>query len=303
MLWRRRPDVLKLARKGDSVRLVRALAYRDCVSDHRGRVFDLGAPVRRDAALALAAIAPAGGPDIDEALIRALRDPSAEVRRAVATALGARGDPRAVPALMDAALTWERPHYDAARAAAIEALAGLREPSVVATLVMTVVDRADEIDRGIEILARLVSSDTGGGRQLALTTAGAVMSDRNGDAAERAAEIVVWLGAGSVDMLIELLERQGPRLPTIRALGRLRDLRATEPLSALLLDGRAEVRRAAALALGQTSDPRARNALLDASSDLDPGVREAALAAVQKLGPPLAIDPEIRTAPGGAPWS
>ena len=72
MLWRRRPNVRKATRRGDAKRLVRALVYYDRLSDSQGRLYDLGAGVRRDAALALASVADTGEVDIGAALIGAL---------------------------------------------------------------------------------------------------------------------------------------------------------------------------------------------------------------------------------------
>ena len=255
--------------------------------------------MQRDAALVLALTANTelGAVDVGAALIRSLYDPSAEVRRAVGTALANRGDRRAVPALAEAALRWTSPRYEPARRAAIEALAAMHEPETAERCVTTLVERCDDMDRALAVLARLVSNGNAEARPSALTAATVALWRRTGDPAERAAEVMVWLGPDSVDPLIDLLERRGPHLPAIRALGKLRDLRATDALTPFLSNHSPEVRLTAAIALGEMTDLRARAPLLEASTDPDHRVREAAIAALQKLGP-VAISPEVFAGPG-----
>jgi hypothetical protein len=149
------------------------------------------------------------------------------------------------------------------------------------------------MDRGTEILARLVGNGDARATQSASSAATAALRHRNGDAAERAAQVMVWLGSVSVEPLIEVLEEDGACVPAIRALGRLRDLRATEALVPLVSDDDPEVRRAAVVALARTSDPRTRSVLLDACGDPDHRVREAAIAAIQKLSLPMIVGPEV----------
>jgi HEAT repeat protein len=103
---------------------------------------------------------------------------------------------------------------------------------------------------------------------------------------ERAVEVLAWLGADSVGPLLSIAGRPGEaRVPAIRALSRLRDLRSAESLSRLLADDDPNVRCAAAGALGELSDPRVAPRLLEAATDSDHRVREAALEAVHKLRP------------------
>ena len=147
MLWRRRPDVRKLARRGNARQLVRALTYRDYLTDRLGRAYDLGASVRRDAALALGSAPDIDDVDVGTALIESLRDPSAEVRRAAAKALGARHETRAARALAEAALSWREPRYEHARAAAVEALYHLSGPATARAFVATVIERGADSKR------------------------------------------------------------------------------------------------------------------------------------------------------------
>jgi hypothetical protein len=294
--WRRRPKIHKLARKGRTKRLVAALNYRDHLTDRLGRVYDLGASVRRDAALALATVPERDDVDVGAALIRSLHDPSAEVRRAAAEALGARQDHRAVPELAKAALTWNG-RYEPARAAALEALGALAGLDTARVVVRTLVERGGDMTRATDILDAAIVS-TGEDTAQAVTAAMLALSQRSGAAAERAGDILVWLGSESVEPLVGALEDGSRSLPMIRALGRLRDLRATDALARLLSEDDPAVRRAAAEALGAVSDLRARGPLLEASGDLDYRVREAALNALQKLSP-LPLNSELATSPEG----
>jgi HEAT repeat protein len=262
---------------------VDALSYRDHVIDRLGRVYDLGTSVRRDAALALATVAECDEPDVGAALMRSLNDPSVQVRRAAAEALATRRDRRAVPALTEAALSWNG-RYEPARAAALEALAALAGADTAQTVVTTVVERGDSMARLADVLDVTIEGD--GNDSAEAVTAAILALARDEAAAERAAEILVWLGADSVEPLIDWLDGGGRSVPAIRALGKLRDLRATDELVRLLSEHDLEVRRAAAEALGDICDPRARGPLCEASRDLDYRVRQAALSALQKLGPP-----------------
>lgn len=295
MSWRRRPNVHRLARKGRTKRLVAALSYRDHVTDRFGRLYDLGASVRRDAALALATAAERDELDVGAALMRSLSDPSVQVRRAAANALAARHDLRAVPALTEAALTWNGPRHESARAAALKALAALAGPDTARTVVTTLVERGDGVEPAVDVLGVAVGN---GGAESAHAADAAMLalSQGNAAAADRAAEILVWLGSESVDLLIDEIEGGSRSLPAITALGKLRDLRATDTLVPLLSEDEPEVRRVAAKALGEISDPRTRGPLSDASGDLDYRVREAALTALQKLGP-LPLNSEVATGP------
>src|SRR5947209_6020506 len=128
MLSLRRPDIDKLVRKRDVKGLVSALRYHDTLIDNDGGLCDIGVPVRRDAALALAsAPAVAGDDSIWAALVTGLGDRSVDVRRAAAIALGARSSAPALPALAQAALTWAEPHLEPARLAALDAVVKLVE--------------------------------------------------------------------------------------------------------------------------------------------------------------------------------
>jgi HEAT repeat protein len=291
MLWRGRPKVRKLARKNDAKRLVAALGYRDHVVDQQGRVYDLGASVRRDAALALASVPDSDTVDFGPELIKSLGDSSSEVRRAAAVALGARHEARAAIALTEAALSWDDPRYAAARAAASEALLELIGPDVIEVVVNCVIEGPFDADRAenvVKDMAERGGEETAG---RACAAAAAALSRGGGVAAERASELLVWLGSDSVEPLLGLLSDGGDgRTAAIAALGQIGDLGASQPLVRLLFDDDAAVRRAVAIALGLIADPTTVQSLVAATADPNRMVRNAALEALQRLGP-LAVMP------------
>lgn len=284
----RRPKIDKLVRKQDSRRLVAALGYHDHVMDREGRLYDLGTNVRRDAALALATAPDDEGVDVGAALVGALDDASGTVRAAVAASVAARGERRALPSLAEASLTWRAPRDEAARSAAIEALVVLGGPEAVEVLVETALRLETDVAPGdvADMLAAIVARGGEETSHRAREAALAALMGQNGTVSRRAAQILVWLGSGSVDALHSALSVKHARLPVIAALGRLRDIRSSEALVGYLMDEDPRVRQAAASALGEIADPRVVSSLAAATSDGDPDVRESALAALHKLAPP-----------------
>ncbi|MCS7179459.1 MAG: HEAT repeat domain-containing protein [Anaerolineae bacterium] len=64
---------------------------------------------------------------------------------------------------------------------------------------------------------------------------------------------------------------------------------AIGPLAEALQDAEAEVRQAAAEALGAIRDPAAVGPLVEALRDADAGVRQAAEEALEKIGSPIGL--------------
>ena len=91
------------------------------------------------------------------------------------------------------------------------------------------------------------------------TTAELVIDLRDPSTATRARTLLVWLGADSVDTLIDTLDDdQAQRGRRRWRLASIRDSRAVEPLCDLLLSGGdSAAREAAAWALGEIRDPAA----------------------------------------------
>ena len=73
------------------------------------------------------------------------------------------------------------------------------------------------------------------------------------------------------------------RKAAARALGELRDQRAVAPLLKTLADEDAEVRESAAQALGEIRDTTATSALIQAVKDPNPGVRKSAILALANM--------------------
>ena len=195
----------------------------------------------------------AGAPAVP-ALIQALGDDWDAVRFAAAEALGAIGDPQAVPALS----VWAHAGEDAAR----DALQTLGHPML--DLPQAVAQVAAQGAWGVLI------------RALTCT---------------QVREVVVGLGAPAVPALIQALGDSDwdVRRAAEGALGKLGDPQAVPALIQALGDSGWEVRRAAAEALGKLGDPQAVPALIQALGDSDRDVRREAAEALGKLGDPQAI--------------
>ena len=291
MLARRRPKIPKLARKNDVKRLIAALDYQDFIFDREGRMYDLGVRVRRDAALALMSVGDTDTRDVGSALIRSLGDSSGELRQAAAAALGARREVRAATALTEAAMSWDEPRYAAARAAAAKALLELGVPDAIGMVVNSMIEGPFDAERAEPIIKGMAGRGGEETARRACAAATSALSRGLSEGSERASKLLVWLGSDSVEPLLKLLEEPGDaRTEAIAALGEIGDLRASEPLTGLIIDGDSRVRRAAATALGQIADPTTVQSLLAATGDPDRMVRNAALDGLKRLGP-LAVMP------------
>jgi len=90
-------------------------------------------------------------------------------------------------------------------------------------------------------------------------------------------------------------ERKKVREAAARALGRIVDKRAVEPLMQILEDESEKVREAAVRALGKIGDASAVEPLTQALKDRDEGVRRDAAEALGKIGDASAVKPLIQT--------
>jgi HEAT repeat protein len=100
-----------------------------------------------------------------------------------------------------------------------------------------------------------------------------------------AASTLVSIGAPAVEPLLAVLfvSPMQRRANAAEALGRIRDLRALEPLQAACGDRWPSMRRAAATALGYLGDPRATATLLALLDDAKPLIRGSAIEALGKM--------------------
>jgi HEAT repeat protein len=177
-------------------------------------------------------------------------------RTHAAEILGLAGAPDAVPALVSA-MNDRFEDATSVKAAATNALAKLRDPTVIPLLV-----------------SQLVALDEGSSRSVA--------------------EALVAFGGLTVLPLLELLGNPSHSLARVwaaRILGRIGDSRATEDLISRLHDRDDLLRMAAAEALGALSDARAIQPLIRAMlRDPAPQVRSHAAGAVAKIEGERAID-------------
>jgi HEAT repeat protein len=188
----------------------------------------------------------AGDPPRVESLVRALRAADDDVRDRAARALGDLRDPHAIPALAEAVLRDGFPGRGA-----VWALTQFDDERLVAPLV-------------------------------------AALSHPDATARALAAGKLAELGdPEAVPALVRVLRGDGDehvREEAARALGRLGEVAALEPLVAALRDPGDHVREEAAAALGALGDLRADAALRGAVDDRHVMVRRAATEALSRLG-------------------
>ena len=130
-----------------------------------------------------------------------------------------------------------------------------------------------------------------------------IFENRETSVVQEAVEALVNLGESAVEPLLETLgHRDGPwrvrgRERALSALGRIGDLRAVEPLIALLqtAEERKEIRAQAATALGVLGDRRALQPLITAlgAEEEEKRIRAYAARALGELGDPRALEPLI----------
>jgi hypothetical protein len=115
----------------------------------------------------------------------------------------------------------------------------------------------------------------------------ALLDDRNFDVQWRAARALGTMGAEATPSLIHALNHLSinTRLGAIEALGAIKDPRSIDPLAALLASGEsAELRWAAALALGEIGEKAGVRHLAKSLHDEDRYVRYGAAKALEQLG-------------------
>ena len=269
------------------------------------------------------------------ALIRSLDDPDDEVRAKSATALGRLGDRRALGPLLEHLLTDPIPFVRARIASTLSQFGG---PEVVDRLVRSLGDPAWWVRmRGVEALEQIGPLAEGpllmalGDADSEIRQRAAVSLERlglpatllrrieeNEGADEAAATLARVAGAGSRELLAELLSHASPRArqavvaatsrtrrndvapelarlaagdpePSLRkaAFDTLRVLRAPAGLAAALkgaTDADPEVRLAAIRLLSVVGDRRSLDVLHSQSSDPNPTIRAASVAAIGTLG-------------------
>jgi len=233
----------------------------------------------RDRIKTVQALGASGDPRAVPTLIQALADSDADIRRMAAEALGKLGDPQAIPAL---AQTLRDSEWDV-RCAAAEALGKFNDPQAVPALIEALGDS----DWDVRSAAAEALGAIGDPQAVPALSVWAYAGE---DAAQDA---LLTLGhpALGLPQAVAQLAAQGAWGVLIRALPNEKVRKAivelgTPALPALieaLGDPSEEVRGAAAEALGDIGDPQAVLALRQAQWDLDKNVRRAAAEALSKL--------------------
>jgi HEAT repeat protein len=212
----------------------------------------------------------AAGENLD-AQLQALRAGDARSRATTARALGALGDPRAIPPLLATTADIDSD----VRKAAAEALAALGEP--LGEVIRQSLEGSVEARRE---LAR---------RRDARSIDPLLLALRHVQVRAAAAEALVAMGADSAPALRKSLTSSddGVRALAAGALAEVGGPHEVDPLIGVLRDRSADARAQSARALGAIGDRRAVSGLLAVTGDRFDEVRKAAAAALALLGEPL----------------
>jgi HEAT repeat protein/beta-lactamase regulating signal transducer with metallopeptidase domain len=251
---------------------------------------------------------PGADPKIVAALVTALKDQSAEVRRQAASTLAGLRSPQALDALVAAT---SDPDKDV-RSFAVQAISRHRSDGVTQALVRALKDNEPEVRRAaMHGVARLsdpkyidvfVDASRSGDpevRKLAVhtlsgfrdTRAGppivAALKDADADVRQVAIHGIARLRDPQyVDVLTAALKDADPRIREAAAhgLAQMRNARAVPGLVVALKDANTDVRRLAAHALGQIGDAGGVDPLIAALKDTEGEVREVVVHALGQFG-------------------
>jgi len=251
---------------------------------------------------------PDADPKIVAALVTALKDQSAGVRRQAASTIAALRSPQAVDALIAATTDADKD----VREFAVQAISRHRSDAVTQALVRALKDNDAEVRRAamhgvaklrdpkyVDVFVDASKSGDPDVRKLAVHTLSGfrdaravpalVTALKDADAEVRQAAIhgVARLRDPQyVDVLSAALKDADPEVRQGAAYGlaAMRDARAVPGLIMALQDANADVRRHAAHALGQIGDARAVDPLVAALKDTEDEVREIVVHALGQIG-------------------
>ena len=282
---RRKPNVARLKRRGKLDGLREALRYRDVFVDEDGTELDLALDVRVDAAHALANF---NGPAVAEDLTEALSDPEPSVRLAALEAISKLGMPAGVERLVELSVARDD-EYSLVTERAFELLASYGLEGSAELMAERLVDGSSPpLDHGHrDALLRLVELDPRG------ETARGTVADRviahlreapEESTAERVETVLGWLGPPVAGRVLAELEDEDDRPELVRAAGLLGDARAIDAIIRGLRSSDPNMRWSAARAAGTLNHTRAVPALLGATQDDEQVVRDAASAALDRMG-------------------
>jgi len=223
------------------------------------------------------ALGQAGNPAAVEPLITLMRSGPWGPCFTAATALGEIGDPRAIDALVEQVPKT----YPEFREVAIKALGKIRDARAVDAL-LALGRLADSRNQKFAAEALMVQGE------FAVPALVKTLADDNAEIRGLAAQVLGGIGQPAAEPVIQFIgsspaPSKGSLGAAIYALSAIRDPRVVPPLVGLLQHADPEIRANAAWALGFSSDAGAVAKLKAlATSDTDPKVREAALAAFNR---------------------
>ena len=280
----RGPNVSRLTRRGKVDDLRAALRYGD---DGPGGDPAAAAAVRADAARALARF---DGAAVGGDLALALSDPDARVRLAAMGSLETVGlhDSAQVDHLIWAVVARGDHAADLAASALKLLVASVPEGSVELLVDRLLHPAAPAPDEGHRASLDLLLTTDGRGqaaRDSVVELLLGRLQQRAGDGSDARAEVVLgWLGPAARERVLHALENGMASAAVMRLAGRLGDARAIGPVVKGLEDSDAEMREAAAHAARALNHTRAVPALLAATQDDQQAVRDAASAALDRMG-------------------
>ncbi len=228
---------------------------------------------------AIKGLTPLRGPQVRAALVNALTETDASVRQAAADALAAQADATVAPALLKALTDPET----SVRAAAAHALGVLKAREAVTALMAmlsdTDVEAAVAAANALAELADPAALD----KLISIVTASATPATLYDAAANALAKIQ---DPRAVPILVKLLgsPKENVRWASADALGGLGVADAVKPLAAVALkDENPQIREAALAALSKIGDPTALDTLVDALSDKEKRVADQALRSLTQV--------------------
>ena len=282
-----RPKVADLARRGDVNGLRDALRYGEVFQGEDGREWDQGVDVRVEAAAALTRFEPS---QVVADLTAALDDRAAPVRLAAVEAIAQLGSRAAgvSEALLDCAVS-RRLDNEQVADRALEVLIEWDGTGAARYLTENLLEpdapALDEQHR--DAFERLLETDARGSLardEVAERLLRELHESSDERSADRAEVMLAWLGGDALERVMEALEN-GTVVPGIvRAAGLLGDGRAATPVVAALESPDPDIRVAAAEAARELNHTQTVPALLTATQDGDQAVRDAASAALDRMG-------------------
>ena len=281
------PRIKRLRRRGDVAALVEALEYTDLISMGHGQTADSGSAVRMAALTALGEVA--GAEDVPQIAV-ALRDADPLVRQTAVRVVSELGPGEVAASLAAATVGPGHQNFTSVRAeaqAVLDRIEGEGVKGNVQRIATAIVDGKGDVALDETTQNALMAAVAGASDQEVEALVFGLIDDLpNLNGGLEATQVTLsWIGRRSVPALISALGRDGGyRQPAAEVLGAIRDSAALDPLSGILDDHRADVRRAAVWALGEMRDPRTAEPLMRATMDDEYVVRHQAGEALDAMG-------------------